>query len=551
MFHRSLACSLVVGILGSLAACGPRAPEAPAVRDTAWFLQKMRTVDHLPDLEDSHTAMTSTWDRTGGNGDGTDFKDIRKDGPGVLTKNVLFDASGPACIHRIFVGLLGPEQEGTRIQLFLDGAETPVFDMPILEFFDYRNGPLPYPLVFRKSYPGTLFPIPFEKHCRIQLVNPKFGQPGWSDRAWSNYWQVVYTRYPESVKIRSLTWPLDAREKTELNETCRAWLQAECSRPQKPETWSVEKTTALAPGATLPVKLEGAGEVRQLRVRVDPATPNTLGSLRMRISWDGAPSPSVDVPIGSFFGNTNSAYNKSLGSTAAVMDKDAPIEMDPPVVAYTPRFDSLLLGADEEDAYCRFPMPFANGATLEFANTGDEAIQGLRVRLDVVGLREIAPNRGRFHATWTQSRAAMEDTPKFGAQNVPGKIVLDRQGRGKYVGVMLSIDWPYLPWWGEGDWLIWSDQEGWPPDYHGTGSEEYFNSGWCRFDRKAVSGFVMLRPGHPTVYSFHLNDAFQFRKSIKVVEEQMGDDLIQQKHPLWTTTAFWYGLPAQPAGSDR
>ncbi|MBN2578544.1 MAG: DUF2961 domain-containing protein [Pirellulales bacterium] len=56
-------------------------------------------------------------------------------------------------------------------------------------------------------------------------------------------------------------------------------------------------------------------------------------------------------------------------------------------------------------------------------------------------------------------------------------------------------------------------------DVDGTGSEEYFNSGWCRFDRKVVSGFLTLRPGHPTVYSFHLNDAFQFQRRICVVEE--------------------------------
>ena len=79
------------------------------------------------------------------------------------------------------------------------------------------------------------------------------------------------------------------------------------------------------------------------------------------------------------------------------------------------------------------------------------------------------------------------------ALKVPGKVVLQKEGRGKYVGVMLTVDWPYESgyWWGEGDWLIWTDETGWPPRYHGTGSEEYFNSGWCRFDRKAVSGFVV------------------------------------------------------------
>ena len=175
--------------------------------------------------------------------------------------------------------------------------------------------------------------------------------------------------------------------------------------------------------------------------------------------------------------------------------------------------------------------------------------------LDVERRADVPADWGRFHVTWQQQPAAAAEGPTFGPQSIPGHVLLDRRARGKYVGNMLSVAWPHLEWWGEGDWLIWADQDQWPPDYHGTGSEEYFNSGWGRFDRKAVSGFVTLRPGNPTVYSFHLNDAFQFQSSIRVVEEQMGfgtgDALIHQTHPMWTSAAFWYALPAQPAASDQ
>jgi hypothetical protein len=111
----------------------------------------------------------------------------------------------------------------------------------------------------------------------------------------------------------------------------------------------------------------------------------------------------------------------------------------------------------------------------------------------------------------------------------------------------MSEDWPHEGWWGEGDWLIWSDESDWPPSYHGTGSEEYFNSGWCLFDRKAVSGYVAVHPGHPTQYSFHLNDAFQFQRRLRVAVETVGwdeaDRRIRAEHPVWSTTAFWYGAP--------
>jgi hypothetical protein len=288
-----------------------------------------------------------------------------------------------------------------------------------------------------------------------------------------------------------------------------------------------------------------------MRIRVEPATPDVLIGLWMRITWDGASQPSVDVPVGYFFGHAHGGHAKRLTSPAAVLGR-RPLE-GRPQVDYTSQFHSLLLGTTETEAYCRFPMPFVRGAILTFRNASRARVESLRVRLDVEAVDRIPPDWGRFHATWSQAPAAMEKTPRFGPRGVPGNVVLDREGRGKYVGVMLSVDWPHPHWWGEGDWLIWTDQDGWPPDYHGTGSEEYFNSGWCQFDRKAVSGFVTLRPGHPTVYSFHLNDAFQFQHKIRVVEEQIGygqsDRLIHETHPLWSSTAYWYALPAQPAGS--
>ncbi len=524
------------------------------VRDLAFFLRRLRSVDHMPELEASKTAMASTWDRSGGNADGTDFKNIVKstaDSPG---RNILLDTAGPGCVHRIFVGVLTAQQAGTRIQIFMDGSDHPTIDMPILEFFNHSRGPLPYPLVFHKSYPGTLFPIPFAKHCRIQLVNDHFGQPDWDDAAWSNYWQIVYTRYPEPIEVKSLSWPLTEAEKHEVAATAQAWLKAESKPPAEPAAWTIDQTTSLDPGSTVSIELPGSGVIKQMRIGLYLATPEVLRNVRLQISWDGMEAPNVDVPIGHFFGNAYSGYGRWFTSKAAVLGKK-PLA-DAPYVDYAADFNSLLLGVTEKEAYCCFPMPFERGANLTLVNGAGRRIEDLRVRLDVQRLDRIPENWGRFHATWTESPAASNPEHVFGPQKVPGKVVLDREGRGKYVGVLLSVDWPYEAgyWWGEGDWMIWTDETSWPPSYHGTGSEEYFNSGWCQFDRKAVSGFVTLRPGHPTVYSFHLNDAFQFQHRVRVVEEQMGygpgEKVIRERHPLWTSTAFWYALPAQPAGSD-
>ncbi|MBI5384158.1 MAG: DUF2961 domain-containing protein [Verrucomicrobia bacterium] len=509
-------------------------------------------MDHLPELESSHTAMSSTWDRSGGNFDGWDFKRVEQG------TNVLLDVAGPGCVHRMFTGWLGqgkdvlgkPGPAGTRIQVFLDRAKRPVFELPVEQFFDDRNGPFSYPLVFHKTYPGILFPIPFAQHCRVQLVNSNAPN-------WGNFWQLTYTTYAPEAKVKSLRWPLNKSEKEELGRVRQAWLEAE-SRP--PSRWSAggspARSAASAAHAGEPpalrgegetvvreldvdrdksaeVPLEGCGVIWQMRVSVWPPTPELLRGVRLQIRWDGAKEPSVDVPLGYFFGNADYGYANDI------------------------HFNSLLLGATHSEAYACFPMPFSRGAILRFENGSEQRAHRIRLSIDVEKRETLPAHWGRFHATWTEARAAQPDSPRFGPKNIPAHLALDRQGPGKYVGVLLHVAWPHPDWWGEGDWLIWTDEDAWPPSYHGTGSEEYFNSGWCSFDRKAVSGYIKTHPGEVSLYSFHLNDAFQFRRNIRVAEETFGmdgggmkgDTLIHRDHPVWGSTVFWYASPPQPAGS--
>jgi hypothetical protein len=529
------------GLVGAalLFCLAPAGAAETSPRDLTWFLQRMRSVDHLPELEASHTAMSSTWDRAGGNADGVDFKRIEKDG-----RNVLLDVDGPGCIHRMFTGMLLPEMAETRLQIFFDNAAKPLVDVPVLKFFDDNDGPLPYPLVFYKSYPGTFLPIPYAKHCRVQLVNPAYGHPTWNPAAWGNYWQITYTTYPPETKVKSIEWPPSEAERREMERTCRAWLKAESTPPDPPRNPAIDRTFTLPSGSSEAIAVDGCGVIRQMRMTVEPPTPEALLGLRLQIAFDRAELPSVDVPAGCFFGNAYAEGGRTKNSPAAVLGRRPSKSTE-----YSSDFCSLLVGAKGSEAYACFPMPFRHGAVLRLENHAKIALSKVRVQLEIERRDALPANWGRFHATWSEGHAAVESTPKFGPLNVPCHVVLDRGGRGKYVGVMLHVDWPSQDWWGEGDWIIWSDEDGWPPSYHGTGSEEYFNSGWCQFDRKAVSGFVTLRPGHPMVYSFHLNDAFQFQKGIRVVEEQMGGELIIRRHPLWSSTAYWYALPAHAAES--
>ncbi|MEN8255751.1 MAG: glycoside hydrolase family 172 protein [Verrucomicrobiota bacterium] len=521
-------------------------------RDVSWFLKRLRTVDHLPVLEDSHTAMVSTWDKTGANMDVWTHDNI------TGKTNTIVDIDGPGCMHRIFTGFVDDRFDHSIIQIFLDGSATPIIDMPMPEFFNDESGPFPYPLTFIKTYPGTLMPIPFEKNITVKIVNDLYETDEWIRGMWGVYWQFTYTKYADDVKVHSLEWPLNADGQAELEKTCAAWLKAESTPPATPEEWTVHKSNPLNPGEALELNLENAGAIEQMRISAWPDTPEMLNKLRLQMIWDGHNTPSVDVPVGYLFGHGNTGHNRDHASVGAVTGK-RPVSgkefLQSEPQGYNSNYNSLLLGMTDAETYCMFPMPFSDGAKIRLVNTGDAVAEQVGLKLAVKKMESIPSDWGRFHVTWSQSLGATEASPKFGAQDIACKIFLNRRGKGKYVGTMLQVDWPNELWWGEGDWLFWTDEVEWPPSYHGTGSEEYFNSGWGMFDRKAISGFVSLRPGFPTVYSFHLNDAFNFQENIIVAEEQWAfatpdatTNAVTEINPMWSSTAFWYA--DKPMGAE-
>lgn len=483
------------------------------VRDLSWFLERLINTDHMPELEDSHTAMASTWDTTGSNNDGYYYKGLKD------TVYVILDKDGPGCIHRIFTGRSYLEIQGTRLQLFVDGSSEPVFDVPVSDLFDPARSPFPYPLASNKTYPGILFPFPYEKHIKVQLYNPLAEN-------WGNYWQVTYTTYAENTPVKSIHYPFTDAENRLIKKVCDAWLYAERNAPTPPANWTIDRKLTIKAGSEDSINLEGCGIVKQFVINGSPNIPESWRNTRFIVYWDGTGHKSIDVPLGYFFGNADYA---SLF-----------------------QYHSLVTGITPDGAYSLFPMPFANGGKMVFRNENKTDVE-LTIKLDIEKKDSLASNFGRFHATFSEVKPygnGYDSLPRFGKSVKPFFITLDKNsGPGKYVGTQLHVAWPVkIQWWGEGDWLIWTDEEGFPPSYHGTGTEEYFNSGWCFFDRKAISGFVKMQPGNVDVYSYHFNDAFQFQHHIRTSVEiwWWQPEIIKS---IWGATAFWYANPPQDAGS--
>jgi Protein of unknown function (DUF2961) len=102
----------------------------------------------------------------------------------------------------------------------------------------------------------------------------------------------------------------------------------------------------------------GPAQVRALRLRASAAQAEALSRVRLEVTWDGRAEPSIDAPVGYFFGS-GSLYDRS-GAADLVRASMASVRFEGGDVAL--------------DMY--YPMPFFQGAHVALAGRG-EAVPGV------------------------------------------------------------------------------------------------------------------------------------------------------------------------------
>lgn len=504
---------LITALASNAIACVDAASFEPeSVRDVSHFLRRLHELDELPRLGHASSELASTWDPAGGNAlDGESYAGVDGD------VNVLLDVEGPGVIHRISTGVLEDELDGTILELRLDGVL--VLELPAVELFDPVASPFAGPLVFDGHYPTVRMPIPFAERAQLRLVSP--------EQRWGRFWQIGFSRYPADAPVETLGLPLDASAQAAFDEAGAAWLDALAGLTVPSEAPTVTRIETLEPGQSMTWSESGCGTLERLELALDPNWSAAWRDLEVRIRWDDATQPAVDLP----------AYRFLVGTDYG----DDPFAV----------FDSLALGAEDGRAYLRLPMPYREAAEIELRNSGTVGFAfevELAVWREPCGEDQTQPDEfGYFHAATSVAPAATDESPRSGPMDVPVHRVFERIGHGKVVGTGLRVYWPYPDlWWGEGDWQIWADLEfeAWPPSYHGTGTEEFYDGGWTRFDRRPLSGAVKQRPGLVTTYGFLLNDAFEFEDRIRMQVETLGlnvgNTAILDQHPDWVSTVYWY-----------
>jgi hypothetical protein len=270
-------------------------------------------------------------------------------------------------------------------------------------------------------------------------------------------------------------------------------------------------------------QIGGPGCIRHIWVTIACEDPLYCRKILLRAYWDGEERPSVEVPIGDFFG---------VGHAAVTSYQCAMLNM------------SQNPGSPNAAMNCFFPMPFES-ARLEVVNECEAPIRSFYYYVDHELYHAPPRDQGRFHAKWRRENPC--DGIPANAINLDGEgnyLILQAEGRGHYVGCNLSVHNLTGGWWGEGDDMFFIDDDIWPPSLHGTGSEDYFCHAWGMQDNAFLYNGTSYHVGpnqgvgeRITVYRHHILDPVAFHRKLRVsIEHGHAND----RSDDYSSTAYWY-----------
>jgi len=274
----------------------------------------------------------------------------------------------------------------------------------------------------------------------------------------------------------------------------------------------------------------GPGVITHIWFTIASPESAHLKKLVLRMYWDGESTPSVETPIGDFFGLGLGEY-------------------------FT--YQSLPLAVSSVKALnSYFPMPFQKSARITVANEGKEPVDALYFNLDCRKYRNPLPaDTLYFHAQYRQATPNHGWTNQWQNNGTPGVgdkpnlagednyVWMEATGRGHFVGVTMSVLQNQDCWWGEGDDMFFIDGEK-LPSINGTGSEDYFLGAWD-FGGEPFSSLLTGAPvvgpevagGRSSVYRFHLDSPIPFTKSIRASIEH---GHANHRSDNYFSVAYWY-----------
>lgn len=279
------------------------------------------------------------------------------------------------------------------------------------------------------------------------------------------------------------------------------------------------------PGETVVLAdIEGPGTIRHIWLTLSERQPEVFRSLVVRAYWEGQDHPSIECPLGDFFGF---AHGK--------------------VRAYQSAVHSV---GERAGMNIWLPMPFRRHARITLTNETDKPVT-IYYQIDYTHGDQHPADVGRLHVLFRRENPT----------TIKSDFVLlpRRHQKGRFIGAVVGVRALTKFWWGEGEIKIYMDGDDEFPTICGTGTEDWVGLSYgLQPTRFLYHGASLTKDQYHSIYRWHLPDPIAWRRECRITIQQIRwQDSLAETQDDWSTATFWYEpapsepLPAMPDWIDR
>ncbi len=369
--------------------------------------------------------MASSYDRLGGNQDGTGF--IRKEGDWF----VIAEMQGPGAITRIWS--MAPTG---MIRIFIDDGASPKIQTDFQDLFQGKIKPFIEPFVYVDKKSGAYWsyiPIPYQKFCKIAVSD-------------LNYFQIEYVNFPFEEQVSPFDFPFPKKDDNKLSSIAQRYKLSDIP-PFKSgshiEEYSIPHSIAAGEHINL-TTMEGPAVIRGIRMQWSGGD-DAGRDLVLRAYWDNEEHPSILAPVYDFFGGGMRTF--ALGEETSGW------------------------------GYCYFPMPFYESARFVIENGSDRNSYTFEFVLYLQQESTLPKRLRTFHAYWHRDNETVvrnlkwnQQRKEFLSKGEENYVALSVKGAGHLIA--WELDASPFP---QSDVMLLTSSFSEIPAFHGAGNYGFFD----------------------------------------------------------------------------
>jgi len=253
--------------------------------------------------------------------------------------------------------------------------------------------------------------------------------------------------------------------------------------------------------------IDGPGTIRHIWITTS-REPAVQRACVLRAYWDGQAHPSIECPIGDFFGCAHGRFTSYQSAVHSVSPKGG---------------RNIWL-----------PMPFVKHAKLTFTNEAKQRVT-LYYQIDYTLGDKHPQDVGRLHTLFRRENPTVEKQDF--------ELFPERKQRGRFVGSIIGVRNLHPgQWWGEGEIKVYMDGDQKFPTICGTGSEDYVGLAWgVQLASFLYNGCCLNEKNFVTMYRWHLPDPIAWQHEGRVTIQQIAaHHRLLETHDDWSCATFWY-----------